>query len=247
MRQKAAFVFGLCLCCSVSSFAFGKLPLKGLPNLPSKVASQARFIPKASLSSVVNGYLRTPNVVRFTLPSGEAMRAVRFSRDIKVVKENLLIPHGTLAVVNPKGEISLYKPEEVWPDEIKAGLDAAFEASHPEFTKFMESVEREEEISSAVPWTGRPIYNAQSDIARDIDAYYGGQSEEVVWDIIVKREIKVYRLPSRYIFYRPAGRDGRYLDPEADLILFNPAQNDGQIVFNGLNDTYWRNFFQPKP
>lgn len=246
MNKKILLVCVLSMCCAVHSFAQGKL-LRQV----ERAVGNSKFVPKKSLSTVVNGYLRTPAVRHFTLPGGQAMRAVRFSRNIAVQKENLLIPKGTLAVVDPKLEITLFAPDETLPAEIQKGLDAAYYAQHPEFAEFEEmfsSVKFETQAEEpSDPWNGQPEYNAQTDLAKDIDAYYKGNAEELRRDVITGREAKVYRVPSAAIFYRPSGRAGRYLDPDRDLILFFPGQNDGQIIFDGLTDTYWQTFFQPLP
>ncbi len=249
MNKKITMIIGCCCFCAVSAFAQGKLirPIKTVvssANLTRQVAAKASFVPKASVSSVVNGYLRTPDVTRFTLPTGEAMRAVRFSRNIYVKKENLFLTEGTLAVVTPAGKISLFGPDEALPAEIKQGMDEAFAAESPVFFELLESVAKVE--ASALPgkaWNGKPSYDGQSDLARDVDAYFDGKPQETLIHRVTGYETRVYRVPSSSIYYKPAGRSGRYLSPQEDLILFFPSQNDGQIIFNGVTDHTWRMFF----
>lgn len=239
--NKIAAIIGLCVFCAVSSFAQGQL----FKHVQRGVA-QAGFVQKKSLSSVVNGYLRTSGVSHFTLPTGEAMRAVRFSRNIALTKEQLLVPEGSLAVVNPEGKISVYGPDDIIPAEIQAGLDAEFERKYPSFFDFIEMAEPAAALS-AKPWTGKFSYDNQVDLAADVNAYYEGVAEETVIATITKQEAKVYRVPSRDIYYQPVGRSGRYLNPNEDLIVFYPAKNDGQIIFGGLTDETWRMFFKPRP
>lgn len=242
--NKIAAVFGLCVFCAVSSFAQGQI-FKQV----EKGVAKAGFVQKKTLSAVVNGYLRTSGVSHFTLPTGEAMRAVRFSRNIALTKEQLLVPEGSLAVVNPEGKITLYGPDEVLPAEIQNGLDAAFEREFPGFLEFMEAITPVEETvaDASKTWTGKLSYDNQVDLAADVNAYYEGVAEETVIATITKQEAKVYRVPSRDIYYQPVGRSGRYLNPNEDLIVFYPAKNDGQIIFGGLTDETWRMFFKPRP
>ena len=244
LMNKIAAVIGLCVFCTVSSFAQGQI----LKQVERGVA-RAGFVQKKSLSAVVNGYLRTPGVTQFTLPSGAAMRAVRFSRNIALTKEQLLVPEGSLAVVNPEGKITLYGPDEVLPAEIQNGLDAAFEREFPGFLEFMEAITPAEETATAAakPWTGKTSYDAQVDLAKDMDAYYQGNADEVLNARTTGQEVKVYRVPSRDIYYQPVGRAGRYLNPNEDLVVFYPSQNDGQIIFGGVTDATWRMFFEPRP
>ncbi|MDO5765371.1 MAG: hypothetical protein Q4P84_06720, partial [Elusimicrobiales bacterium] len=201
--NKIAAVIGLCVFCAVSSFAQGQL----FKHVQRGVA-QAGFVQKKSLSAVVNGYLRFSGGTHFSLPTGEAMRAVRFSRNIALTKDQLLVPAGSLAVVNPEGKISVYGPDDVVPAEIQTGLDAAFERDYPGFTDLIEMVEPAAELPSK-PWTGKLSYDNQIDLAKDIDAYYEGNAKETVIATITKQETKVYRVPSRDIYYQPSGRSGR--------------------------------------
>lgn len=242
--NKIAAVIGLCVFCAVSSFAQGQI-LKQV----EKGVAKAGFVQKKTLSGVVNGYLRTPGVSHFTLPTGEAMRAVRFSRNIALTKDQLLVPEGSLAVVNPEGKITLYGPNEVLPAEIRNGLDAAFEREFPGFMEFMEAITPVEEPSAEVSktWTGKLSYDNQVDLAADVNAYYEGVAEETVIATITKQEAKVYRVPSRDIYYQPAGRSGKYLNPAKDLVIYYPAKDDGQIIFGGIADKTWRMFFEPLP
>lgn len=241
---------------AVSSFAqvWGKVPK--LPKLNIQVtrgilvAKPQPWVRKLSLPSVVNGYLRTPGVIHFKVAE-VPMRAVYFSRDIWVQKEDLYIPKGSLAVVGPEKEITVYKPGDQLPLEVEAGLDAAFEERHPGFLAFEASIVMDPGEASSIPWKGKASYEAQVDIGLDVDAYYQGQANEIVVNRITQYKTKVYRVPSPNIYYQPAGRAGRYLNPEKDLILFyfskengTPIQ-DGQIVFDGLTDDTWRMFFEP--
>lgn len=246
MNKKILLVCVLSMCCAVHSFAQGKL-LRQV----ERAVGNSKFVPKHSLSRVVNGYLRTPNVQHFTLPNGLAMRAVRFSRNIAVQKENLLIPKGTLAVVDPELKITLFAPNETLPAEIQEGLNLAYHSQHPEFAEFEDifssvAFETQAEEPSA-PWNGLPEYNAQTDLAKDIDAYYQGNADEVLNARRTGQEVKVYRVPSGDIYYQPVGRAGRYLNPNEDLVVFYPSQNDGQIIFGGVTDETWRMFFDPRP
>lgn len=242
--NKIAAVIGLCVFCTVSSFAQGQI----LKQVERGVA-RAGFVQKKSLSAVVNGYLRTPGVTHFTLPTGEAMRAVRFSRNIALTKEQLLVPEGSLAVVNPEGKITLYGPDEVLPAEIQNGLDAAFEREFPGFLEFMEAITPAEETvaDASKTWTGKLSYDNQVDLVKDINAFYKGEAKETLVAKITKQEGKVYKVPSRDIYYQPVGRAGRYLNPNEDLVVFYPSQNDGQIIFGGVTDETWRMFFEPRP
>ncbi|MGN0024622.1 MAG: hypothetical protein ACI351_04235 [Candidatus Avelusimicrobium sp.] len=228
-------VIGLCVFCTVSSFAQGNL-LK----VVQRGVVRAGFVQKKSLVSVVNGYLRTPNVTHFSLPTGETMRAVRFSRNITLTKENLFVPKGSLAVVNPAGKITLYAPEEVLPADIQAGLEAAA-------PKLLDCVLEPVAEPSAKPWTGKLFYDNQIDLAKDIDAYYEGKAEETIFNRVTQQEGKVYRIPSGEIHYQPAGNTGSYLDPNKDLILFYPAKNEGQVLLNGLTSDTWRMCCIPYP
>lgn len=242
--NKIIVVFGLCVFCAVSSFARGQIIKQVVEKgVLERGVTKAVFVQKQSLSAVVNGYLHTTAVTHFTLPTGEEMRAVRFSRNIDLKKEQFSVLKGSLAVVNPEGKITLYGPEEELPAEIKAGLDAAFER---EFPGFMEAFTPAEETVAAAskPWTGTLSYEDQTALAIDINAYYEGNAEEVVWDRIGKQECKIYRIPSGDIYY--AGKN-KYLRPNEDLIIFYPAQNRGQIVFDGLKNETWRMFFKPLP
>lgn len=257
MNKKTVLAFGLCVFCAVSAFAQQKMVTgvtRGIAKARLAAKPAVSFVPKYSLPSVVNGYLRTPNVTRFTLPDGTVMRAVRFSRNIKVEKEDLLIPEGSLAVVNPDGKIELYGPQEELPSEIKAGMDAAFEEEHSGFLQFLEGwAEDYPSSGAAVQWTGKAAYSAQTDLAKDVDAYYDGQSGELLTRKIDGAFTKVYRIPSYGIYYQPNGRAGRYLNPDEDLILFHYAKkdgtpiNDGQIVFGGVTDPLWKDFFEVLP
>lgn len=257
MNTKTVLALGLCMFGAVSCFAQKKLVTdvtRGIAKACLAPKLNVSFAPKASLSSVVNGYLRTPAVSRFTLPDGQAMRAVRFSRNILIKKEDLLIPAGSLAVVSPAGKIMLYGPEEELPAEIKEGLDAAFEAENPGLLEFMDSwVVEDVAAPSGKPWNGKTSYDAQTDLAVDIDVYYEGQSDEVLVRTIDGALAKVYRIPSANIYYQPAGRAGTYLNPDEDLIIFYFAKgngaplSDGQIIFGGVKDTLWKQFFKVRP
>ena len=242
--NKIAAVIGLCVFCAVSSFAQGQI-LKQV----EKGVAKAGFVQKKTLSAVVNGYLRTPGVSHFTLPTGEAMRAVRFSRNIALTKDQLLVPEGSLAVVNPEGKITLYGPDEVLPAEIQNGLDAAFEREFPGFLEFMEAITPAEEPSAEVSktWTGKLSYDNQVDLVKDINAFYKGEAKETLLAKITKQEGKVYKVPSRDIYYQPVGRAGKYLNPAKDLVIYYPAKDDGQIIFGGIADETWRMFFEPLP
>lgn len=258
MNTKTTIVFVLCAMSAISSFAqgWGKLPkVSKLPTqqLSSQItrsvqlAKPQKWVRKVSLPTVVNGYLRTPNVIHFKV-AGVPMRAVQFSRDIWVQKENLYIPEGSLAVIGPEKEISVYTQDDPLPQEIKAGLDAAFEEKYPGLLEFAASNEVLLNDASAAPWTGKLVYEHQEGIGLDVDAYYQGQAEEVVVNRISKYKAKVYRVPSSNIYYQPAGR---CLNPDRDLILFSFAKQDGtpiadgQIIFDGLTDDTWRMFFEP--
>lgn len=241
--NKTAVAVGLCLLGATSCFAQGGKMVEAV----ERGIKQARFVQKSSLSSVVNGYLRTSKVLSLTLSSGKTVRAVRFSRDIALKKENLLVPQGSLAVVTPEGNISVYGPEETVPAEIQEALDNAFYAEYPEFAEFAAGAAAEPPAAPSKPWSGAPVYNAQTDLARDIDAYYAGEAEEVLWDSISMLETKIYRVPSADIYYEPAGRAGRYLNPQEDLIFFHPGQNNGGIIFGGVSDGIWRMFFKAQP
>lgn len=257
MNKKTALALGLCMFCAVSSFAQKKLVTdvtRGIAKARLAPKLNVSFVPKTSLSHVVNGYLRTPAVSRFTLPDGQAVRAVRFSRNILVTKEDLLIPKGSLAVVNPAGKITLYGPEETLPAEIKEGLASSFEAEYPGLLEFMDSwVAEDLSTPSGKPWDGKTSYTAQTDLAVDVDAYYEGQSGEVLVRSMDGALARVYRIPSANIYYKPTGRAGTYLNPDEDLIIFYFAKgngapiSDGQIIFGGVTDTFWKQFFEVRP
>lgn len=248
MNKKIMLAAGLCLFCAAFSFAQSKLVAD-----VTRGVVQAKFVPKTSLSSVVNGYLRTPGVTHFSV-NGEAMRAVRFSRNIFVKKENLFLPEGTLAVITPAGKINVFGPEDEVPAEIKKGMDAAFEAENPGFFELMEAfAAAAASAPAAKAWNGNTMYEAQADLAKDIDAYYNGQSDEVFTRKIDGAVTKVYRIPVDGIYYHPVGRAGRYLSPEKDLLLFYSSRhdgraiNEGQLVFGGVTDRKWEIFFDPRP
>lgn len=245
--NKMVAVIGLCVLCAVSSFAqrnlwkgvlqTGRIQTKLLAGVQRNVAASG-FVQKQSLSSVVNGYLRMPTVTHFSLSTGEPMRAVRFSRNIALEKENLLVPKGSLAVVNQAGDITLYAPEEVLPADIQAGLDAA----SPELLDFVLEPAAEQ---TAKAWSGKLSYDNQVDLAKDLDAYYEGNAEKKVFNRVVRQEGKIYRVPFSNIYYHPAGNTSRYLDPNEDLIIFYPATGEGQILFGGISNKTWRKFFAP--
>lgn len=237
MKKKITVFVVLCLAFAGSAFA-----QKNLIKSVERSVAQARFISKTSLPSVVNGYLRTPDVIRFTLPSGEALRAVRFSRNIATKKEGLLIPEGSLAVVNAEGKIALFRPNEAVPPEIEEGMREAFYAEHPGLKEFEDAIIAGMEADKAVlskPWNGKTAYDDQADLALDINAYYQGTDETFGQVEILGQQVIVYRVPVWNIYYHPAGRAGRYLNPAQDLILFYPNRNYGQIVFNGVEDPFF--------
>lgn len=238
MNKNFAVIAGLCVFFAGSAFA-----QKNLIKSVQRGVEQARFVQKTSLSSVVNGYLRTPGVTHFTLPStGEALRAVRFSRNIAAKKEGLLIPEGSLAVVNAEGKIALFRPDEAVPAEIEEGMQEAFYAEHPGLKEFEDAIRAGMEADEAVlskPWNGKTAYDGQEDLAQDINAYYQGADETFGQVEIFGQQAIVYRVPVWNIYYHPAGRAGRYLNPEQDLILFYPDINDGQIVFDGVKDPFF--------
>lgn len=240
MNKKTVLLFGGCLLLAVPCFAQKNIVrVSKLFSSVERAAMQARFVPKYSLSSVVNGYLRTLGVLKFTV-AGKSMRAVRFSRDIALKKEGLLVPKNSLAVVEPNGAISLYHPNEKLPAELEAGLAS----TEPELL-----VEMLPEEPEPVPagWKGQSTYTAQEDLARDVDAFYGGKPVKTMRLRMTREEVKVYRLPVRWIEYHPVGSSATTLDSKSDLIVFFPNTQTGHILFGGLISDTWKIMYEELP
>ena len=86
---------------------------------------------------------------------------------------------------------------------------------------------------------GRRDYNSQSDLARDVAAFYEGEGGQIVRDPFGREFIR-YELPVDGIKYQPVGRaEAEVLTSQTHCVLYNPSRNAGQLMQLESTDLQW--------
>lgn len=198
---------------------------------------------------MVNGYLHTPYVLNVIDPATrQSYRAVQITKNIVTRAEGLMLPKDSWVFIDEKNAMQVFRPGEAMPEGLDKGLEKAIFPEGTDLLDALLSARRiEPEVPAGVkPWTGKDRYDAQSDFARDLDAYYEGKSDFHYYDVFKRKEVLLYEIPAgSHIIYAPVGRAPRVLVPGKDKLSFCPGQNDGQLMDKAapdflLNSGIWK-------
>lgn len=138
-------------------------------------------------------------------------------------------PYGREArLLNPSEEMLVYNPTQQRGQLVKKGVvNQLYTLSQT----VVEAMPAPQAHPVATPgWTGKSLYQSQAELAQDVAAWRG-----IEGGIVAKgplgENVLLYELPKVKIEYEPYGRMNRTLDPELEMIEYDPVRQRGKIVF----------------